>query len=187
MTPRHSHCLELDLHRLDLRFADSRLVGGRDVSWVSRRLDLLSGLPDAALAAVRGGKLSNWAANRVVMPLARANTEHADRLLTTLADAPLSTRELHCWFEHYQRAFRSPSSGIPTATPPEPWPASPANIWSAVPAGFSTPCGRTASSAPMSAGATGRKANAPPTCDPSRRSWRACASVSRCCAHCPRC
>ena len=31
---------------------------GRDVSWVSRRLQLLSGLPDAALAAVRGGKLS---------------------------------------------------------------------------------------------------------------------------------
>src|SRR6516225_2632373 len=27
---------------------------GRDVSWVSRRLHLLSGLPDAALAAVRG-------------------------------------------------------------------------------------------------------------------------------------
>ena len=26
MTPLHSHCLELDLHRLDLRFADSRLV-----------------------------------------------------------------------------------------------------------------------------------------------------------------
>ena len=26
MTPLHSHCLDLDLHRLDLRFADSRLV-----------------------------------------------------------------------------------------------------------------------------------------------------------------
>jgi hypothetical protein len=39
--------------------------------------------------------------------LARANTEHADRLLTALADAPLSTRELHGWFEQYQRAFRS--------------------------------------------------------------------------------
>lgn len=215
MTPLHSHCLELDLHRLDLRFAASRLVEphavaqlaesiercgqivpcivvaipgdeggggealvlidgyrrvaalrrlgrdtagveqwscdltqallgvlaraqdrpfasieqalllralmaeqglsqpdvarrcGRDVSWVSRRLQLLSGLPDAALAAVRGGRLSSWAANRVVAPLARANPEHAERLLTALADAPLSTRELHCWFEHYQRAFRS--------------------------------------------------------------------------------
>ena len=64
---------------------------GRDVSWVSRRLQLLSGLPDAALAAVRDGKLSSWAANRIVVPLARANTEHADRLLTALVEAPLST------------------------------------------------------------------------------------------------
>jgi ParB family transcriptional regulator, chromosome partitioning protein len=80
---------------------------GRDVSWVNRRLRLLSGLPDAALSAVRDGKLSSWAANRIVVPLARANAEHADRLLAALADAPLSTRELHCWFEHYQKAFRS--------------------------------------------------------------------------------
>jgi ParB family transcriptional regulator, chromosome partitioning protein len=80
---------------------------GRDVSWVSRRLQLLSGLPDAALSAVRSGKLSSWAANRVVVPLARPNAGHADRLLMALADAPLSTRELRCWFEHYQRAFRS--------------------------------------------------------------------------------
>jgi len=80
---------------------------GRDVSWVSRRLQLLSGLPDVALTAVRDGTLSSWAASRIVVPLARANAEHADQLLTALADAPLSTRELHCWFEHYQRAFRN--------------------------------------------------------------------------------
>ena len=54
---------------------------GRDVSWVSRRLQLLSGLPDAALTAVRDGRLSSWAASRMVVPLARANTEHADQLL----------------------------------------------------------------------------------------------------------
>ena len=80
---------------------------GRDVSWVSRRLQLLSGLPDAALTAVREGTLSSWSASRIVVPLARANTEHADQLLAALADAPLSTRELRCWFEHYQKAFRS--------------------------------------------------------------------------------
>jgi hypothetical protein len=64
-------------------------------------------LPDTALAAVRDGTLSSWSASRVVVPLARANAEHADQLLTALADAPLSTRELRCWFEHYQKAFRS--------------------------------------------------------------------------------
>lgn len=80
---------------------------GRDVSWVSRRLQLLSGLPDAALAAVRGGHLSSWVANRVIVPLARANSEHAERLLAMLAATPLSTRELQCWFEHYQQTLRT--------------------------------------------------------------------------------
>jgi ParB family transcriptional regulator, chromosome partitioning protein len=77
---------------------------GRDVSWVSRRLQLLSGLPDAALAAVCEGRLSSWVANRVVAPLARANREHADQLVKALSIAPLSTRELRSWFEHYQKA-----------------------------------------------------------------------------------
>jgi ParB-like chromosome segregation protein Spo0J len=80
---------------------------GRDVSWVSRRLALLSALPDAALAAVRAGKLSSWAANRIVVPLARANAAHAEGLLAALTAAPLSTRELQCWFEHYQQAART--------------------------------------------------------------------------------
>jgi hypothetical protein len=61
-------------------------------------------LPDAALAAVCEGRLSSWVANRVVAPLARANREHADQLVKALSIAPLSTRELRSWFEHYQKA-----------------------------------------------------------------------------------
>lgn len=80
---------------------------GRDVSWVSRRLALLQGLPDSALAEVCAGRLSNWAAVRVVLPLARANAGHAERLLAALRGAPLSTRELGCWFEQYRRAGRA--------------------------------------------------------------------------------
>jgi ParB family transcriptional regulator, chromosome partitioning protein len=80
---------------------------GRDASWVTRRLQLISGLPDAALVAVREGRLSSWAASRVVVPLARANAGHADRLLQALSKAPLSTRELRDWFEHYQRSNRA--------------------------------------------------------------------------------
>jgi len=79
---------------------------GRDVSWVSRRLQLLSGLPDAALAAIRAGRLSSWAATRVVAPLARANSEHAEQLVKALSAESLSTRELRSWFEHYQKANR---------------------------------------------------------------------------------
>jgi ParB family chromosome partitioning protein len=79
---------------------------GRDVSWVCRRLQLLSALPDAAVVEIREGRLSNWAASRVVAPLARANAAHADQLLQALSCAPLSTRELRCWFTHYQEASR---------------------------------------------------------------------------------
>jgi ParB family transcriptional regulator, chromosome partitioning protein len=77
---------------------------GRDASWVCRRLQLLSGLSENVLAAVREGTLSTWTATRVVGPLARANAEHAERLLQSVRACPLSTRELNCWFEHYRGA-----------------------------------------------------------------------------------
>ena len=51
--------------------------------------------------------MSSWVANRVIVPLARANSEHAERLLAMLAATPLSTRELQCWFEHYQQTLRT--------------------------------------------------------------------------------
>jgi len=80
---------------------------GRDVSWVSRRLQLLSGLPDELIAAVREGVVSTWAASRVFALLARANTEHAQQLLGAVRATPLSTRELRLWFAHYQSATRA--------------------------------------------------------------------------------
>lgn len=80
---------------------------GRDASWVSRRLELVCGLPDALLGAVRDGALSSWAATRILAPLARANSEHAMGLLQALGSAPLSTRQLQRWFEHYQSSPRT--------------------------------------------------------------------------------
>jgi ParB family transcriptional regulator, chromosome partitioning protein len=79
---------------------------GRDASWVQRRLLLLHSLPEGVLEAVRGGTVSSWAAVRVFAPLARANAEHAQRLLDSAGHQGLSTRELRLWFEHYQRAQR---------------------------------------------------------------------------------
>jgi ParB family transcriptional regulator, chromosome partitioning protein len=79
---------------------------GRDVSWVSRRLMLLSELPERVLQAVREGSLSCWSATRVLAPLARANGAHAEALLTALCSQPLSTRELRAWFAHYSSATR---------------------------------------------------------------------------------
>lgn len=77
---------------------------GHDVSWVSRRQQLLTGLPEAIVDAVIKGQLSTWAANRVLAPLARANSEHAERLMKALTGAALSTRELRQWFDRYQKS-----------------------------------------------------------------------------------
>jgi len=77
---------------------------GRDVSWVNRRLSLVQDLPEALFVAICQGELSTWAATRVLAPLARANNEQAQMLLTALQRDPLSTRELHTWYQHYQKA-----------------------------------------------------------------------------------
>ena len=77
---------------------------GRDVSWVNRRLSLVQALPEALFTAICRGELSTWAASRVLVPLARANNAHAQTLLAALQRDPLSTRELHTWYQHYQKA-----------------------------------------------------------------------------------
>ncbi len=80
---------------------------GRDVSWVSRRLSLLKDLPEDLLEQVRQGKLSVWAATRILAPLARANSEHARILLSQLERQPLSTRELKRLYSHYREANKT--------------------------------------------------------------------------------
>jgi len=80
---------------------------GRDVSWVSRRLELVCGVSETVLAAVRQGTVSTWAATRVLAPLARANTAQATQLLDALAASPLTTRELQTWFRHYRNTPRA--------------------------------------------------------------------------------
>jgi ParB family chromosome partitioning protein len=80
---------------------------GRDVSWVSRRLQLVTALSDGLLTAVRQGKVSTWAAVRILGPLARANSAHAEQLLESLHTTPLTTRQLATWFAQYQGASRT--------------------------------------------------------------------------------
>jgi ParB family chromosome partitioning protein len=79
---------------------------GRDVSWVSRRLSLIKALPEDLLAAVRQGRISLWAATRILAPLARANSAHARTLLNKLTAHPLSTRELKQLYAHYGQASK---------------------------------------------------------------------------------
>ena len=92
----------IDTHGLSQREAAQQCA--RDVSWVSRRLVLLGQLPQDLVQAVRTAQVSAWAGTRIFAPLARANAQHASALLRSVQANRLSTRELHTWFEHYQRA-----------------------------------------------------------------------------------
>ena len=96
----------VDAHGLSQRDAARRC--GRDVSWVQRRLQLLGAVPEAVLQAVRREEVSTWSAVRVFVPLARANAEHAQQLLSSLSQPQqaLSTRELNTWFAQYRCAQR---------------------------------------------------------------------------------
>lgn len=79
---------------------------GRDKSYVKRRMDLLESLPEEILAQVIAGVVSIWAASRVLIPLARANSADATRLASHLEREPMSTRELQLFYEHYQKVNR---------------------------------------------------------------------------------
>lgn len=94
------------MQRFELSQREVAQQTGRDVSWVNRRLSLVQDLPEALFASLCRGELSTWAATRVLAPLARANTDHAERLLSALQREPLTTRELHTWYQHYQKANR---------------------------------------------------------------------------------
>jgi len=77
---------------------------GRHPSWVTRRLALVQALPAEAIEAVRAGRLSSWSASRVLVPLARANADHARALVDALGGQTLTSRQLMTFWQHYQRA-----------------------------------------------------------------------------------
>jgi ParB-like chromosome segregation protein Spo0J len=67
----------------------------RSPSWVSRRLALVRELPQSVQEAVRRGALSAQAAQKYLVPLARANAEHCERLVARLGAKGVSVREMH--------------------------------------------------------------------------------------------
>ena len=79
---------------------------GRSKSWVKRRLDLVESLPDEVHQAVMTGKLSSWAASRILVPLARANEQDCLKLTRKIVENPLSTRELVHLYKHYGKSNR---------------------------------------------------------------------------------
>ena len=96
-----------ELHsRFSCSFGEIGEKIGKDKSWVKRRVDLLTDLPEEITQAVMTGKLSTWAASRVLAPLSRANAEDANQLTKKLIKDPLSTRDLALLYEHYKKSNR---------------------------------------------------------------------------------
>jgi hypothetical protein len=56
MTPLHSHCLDLDLHRLDLRFAASRLVEPHAVARLAESIERCGQIVPCIVVAIPGGE-----------------------------------------------------------------------------------------------------------------------------------
>jgi ParB/RepB/Spo0J family partition protein len=65
----------------------------RSVSWVSRRLALVELLPDSVQQQVRLGKITPHVAMKFLVPVARANVEHCERMATAIASHKFSSRE----------------------------------------------------------------------------------------------
>jgi ParB family transcriptional regulator, chromosome partitioning protein len=85
---------------------------GKSPSWVQRRLALILEMPQEILDRVIQGHLSTWAATRIFLPLARANTEHAQTLLGFLDKESLSTRQLQDLWCHYKQSSRKVRENI---------------------------------------------------------------------------
>ena len=66
----------------------------RTVSWVSRRLALVAELPSSIQEHVRSGALTPYAAMKYLVPLARANVGDCERLVTAIAPARPTTRQV---------------------------------------------------------------------------------------------
>ncbi len=79
---------------------------GRDQSWVSRRLSFLETLSDKIISRVQSGSISSWAAQRVLVPMARANSGHAETLADHLAKEKIGTRDVALFFKHYKKSTR---------------------------------------------------------------------------------
>jgi len=78
----------------DMGLGELAILLERSRSWVSRRLGLVNGLPAVAQQAVRDGRVSAQAAQRYLLPLARANEAHCKTLVAGLGRERVSVRQM---------------------------------------------------------------------------------------------
>jgi len=91
----------VERHGLERREVSTRL--GRSASWVCRRLALVEVLPDAVQTAVRRSRVPPHAAQKFLVPLARANAEQCVGLVEKLGEEPVSTRQVERLYVGWRR------------------------------------------------------------------------------------
>jgi ParB/RepB/Spo0J family partition protein len=77
---------------------------GRTPSWISRRLALVRVLPQSVQQAVRSGQIVAHAAMKALVPLARANKSHCERLVAAVGRTHLSVRQWEALYGGWRRA-----------------------------------------------------------------------------------
>ena len=82
-----SHRFDLDQEELARRF-------DRSQSWVSRRLSLIRELPESVHKAIRQGRIVPHAAEKYLVPMARASRSDCERLARAIAKEDLSSRDI---------------------------------------------------------------------------------------------
>ena len=94
------------IERFAMKQTELALVIGRSTSFVSRRLALVVNLPESIQKAVRDGKIGPHAAEKSLVPLARANREHAERLVANLDALRPTTRQIATLFTAWREGDR---------------------------------------------------------------------------------
>lgn len=80
-------------HRFGYSLEELARQFDRSVSWVSRRLALVELLPDSVQQQIRLGKITPHIAMKYLVPVARANVEHCERMAAAVASHKFSSRE----------------------------------------------------------------------------------------------
>jgi ParB/RepB/Spo0J family partition protein len=80
--------------RFDLEQEELARIFDRSPSWVSRRLALIRELPESVHEEIRQGRILPHAAEKYLVPMARANREDSERLARAIAKEDFSTRDI---------------------------------------------------------------------------------------------
>ena len=84
--------------------AEVAIALAKSTAWVSRRLGLVRALPEAAQEAVRLGRIGSHAAEKCLVPLARANAAHCEKLVEGLRAVTPTARQLLCLYTTWRAA-----------------------------------------------------------------------------------